>query len=241
VDVDLLIRTRREELPKEDLRAVVDILEFVNRKPGQFQAHIEYDFHDHHDVTMNGVLAVDFERVWQDARLANVNGHSVMVMAPEDMLIAAAINSCRHRFFGLKWLCDIAETVERYPALDWGTLTSKARRYEANAILYTALSVTRTVLGCSPPPEVLAGLKVHPVRAAVIRRLINTVHHRMSLLECISQSRHRLFGRAFSWPLVLTYATYRVDQLGRKMREVHTDWRRPVEARFTPRARTGVN
>ena len=40
-------------------------------------------------------------------------------------------------------------------------------------------------------------------------------------------SEDMLLGREFSWPLVLTYATYRLDHLGPKLGEIYAAWRNP--------------
>jgi hypothetical protein len=74
----------------------------------------EYDFFEHHDVTMNGVLPVDFQAIWQEAVAVDYRGERTLVMRTEDLLLAVCINACRKRFFRLKSLFDIAEIVDEY-------------------------------------------------------------------------------------------------------------------------------
>jgi hypothetical protein len=225
-DVDLVIKARREEIDQADHREIVAVLEGFNHQRNQFKEHIEYDYFEHHDVTMNNVLAVDPHRLWQEARRIQVNGHDVLVLTPEDMLIAAAINSCRKRFFRLKSLFDVAAIVEKHPDLDWGVLISKARDYEANTILYTTFLVLQKTLGCPLPERVLYDLKVNPIRAFGIRRLVSALCRTMSLRELFTRTEGTLVGRQFSWPLVLTYATYRLNHLFPKLREICSAWRK---------------
>jgi len=219
-DIDLLIRPRRSELDSADHQAIVTLLEKFNHQRNRYKLHLEYDFHAHHDVTMNGLLPWDAERLWQEARPISNNGYRAMVMAPEDLLLAAAVNSCRHRFFRLKSLCDIAAILAGYPELDWQALAAKAHRYRCNTILYSALWVTRLTLGCSWPDGWLSELKVNPARAALIRLVAGALLRHKSLSDLRARARLQPFGRALSWSLLLTYATYRLDQLIPKLRQL---------------------
>jgi hypothetical protein len=225
-DIDLVIKARKGEIPEADHREIVDVLEGFNYRYRRFKEHIEYDYYEHHDVTMNGILALNSERIWQESRRLRVNGQVVFVMAPEDMLIAAAVNSCRHRFSRLKFLCDVVAIIDKFPELNWDSLISKSREYKCNVIVYTALSVTQMTLGCPLPPGVLSDLKVNPVRATMIRCLANPLYRSMSLATWTWRSEGRLFGRGFSWPLVLVYATYRADQIGPKLRGICRAWQK---------------
>ena len=94
--------------------------------PDLVNAHIEYDYYTHHDITMNATLRVDFDRIWRDSLSGNWENRPIRLMSWEDMLIALCINSCRKRFFRLKALCDVAETVNRGAAqLDWELFLTK--------------------------------------------------------------------------------------------------------------------
>jgi hypothetical protein len=174
---------------------------------------IEYDYFEHHDVMMNGVLPVDFEQIWRDATQIEFRGQPLWVMAPEDMLISVCINSCRKRFFRLKALCDIAETINKY-GLNWPEVVRRARTYDCHNIVYTALWVTQMTLGCSITEEVLDNFEVNPIRAKIIRYL----SRRMSLDAFSSlYFGKNLLGRKVDWPLVLPYATFRWYQVWRRV------------------------
>jgi hypothetical protein len=62
-DIDLIIRARVEDLAEADHREILELLDGYNHERHAFKEHIEYDFYEHHDVTMNNVLAVDWERI----------------------------------------------------------------------------------------------------------------------------------------------------------------------------------
>lgn len=206
-DVDLIIGARREELSHAELAEIQSL--FV-KLPG-----FEYDFYDHPDVTMKGVLPVDFDRIWADARKIEFRGQDVWVMCPEDMLLTACINSYRKRYFRLKSLLDIAALVQTQD-LDWDAFIQKAAAYDCQAIVYTALKVSSQVLAYPLPASVLDRLGVGSVR----RTLIHHLCQRLSLTAHSSLHNSRfikLFARNIDLSLLLPYVTLKTDQAWRKL------------------------
>ena len=165
---------------------------------------IECDLDGHHDVTMNGVLPVDFRRIWREARPVSFRGVDTWVMSPEDQMIALAVNGCRKHYFRLKTLFDVAETLRWGPPLDWMRLGTLAREGHCEGIVYTALVAARETLGAELPlPEdaALEALGLSGRRAARLRRLIAAFLRFGSFVEPGPK------GRALS--LALTYASLR--------------------------------
>jgi hypothetical protein len=156
-DADIVISVSREKVTDRQYK---EFMEFFD------QSRVEDDDFSPHNVVVNGVLPVDFQQIWTEAKKIEFRGQDVFVMSPEDMLFSLCINSCRKQFFGLKALCDIAETINKYPGLDWSKLVQRARAYDCHNIVYTALLVTVMTMGCSLPEGCLmpskssqAGLK----------------------------------------------------------------------------------
>jgi hypothetical protein len=226
-DIDLVIRIREEELDGPDREEILTLLDNDNKARDGFKEHIEYDFYEHHDITMNDILNVDWHRIWAEARKIEILGYPVFVMMPEDMLLSAAINSCRKRFFRLKSMCDLVSIIEKYPDLDWSTVILKAHEYRCNTILYTALVVTQATLGCALPAGILTELRVNPIRLSIINKLVSQLSQRLPLSDLYVQSENATFKRTLSWPRCLTYATYRLDLLGPKLWELYAAWRNP--------------
>ncbi|MCK4727229.1 MAG: nucleotidyltransferase family protein, partial [Anaerolineales bacterium] len=162
-DIDLILRRRLEDISPEELHDIQSTMH---------NSGIEYDFYSHHDLNINGALPVDFDRIWGDAHTTTLYEQQVYLMTPEDLLISVCINSCRKRFFRLKSLCDIAETVRKFPTLDWEQLAEKAASYDCTPIIYTALQVTDCTLGCPVPDGVVRMLKVNPARKWLLDRTI---------------------------------------------------------------------
>lgn len=205
-DVDLVLKVKREQLTQSAMEELTRELE----------SGIEYDFYEHHDMTINGALPVDFERIWKDATRIELRGQPVWVMCPEDMLISLCINSCRKRFFRLKSLLDIAETVQKVKNIHWDKLVEKARSYDCTNIVYTALLVTRQTLGCDLPRDGLDALQIHRVRKALINGVVSYALRHGSL-PSTPISGKMFWGRQLHISLVLPYAAYRFYQVRHKL------------------------
>jgi hypothetical protein len=162
---------------------------------------VECDLEGHHDVTMNGVLPIDFRRIWREARPVLFRGADAWVMSPEDMMIALAVNGCRKHYFRLKALFDVAETLRRGEALDGPRLGALAREGHCEGIVYTALVAARETLGAEIPAELLAALELSAPRAALLRRLIAAFLRFGSFVD--------LGPKARALSLALTFASLR--------------------------------
>jgi hypothetical protein len=206
-DLDVILDRRRQSFAQAELAQLRRSLGWKG---------IEFDFYEHHDVNMNGVLNIDFDAVWRDARPVAYAGREVWLMCPEDLLISLCINCCRKRFFWLKSLCDIGETVRRYPTLDWTALAEKARQYGCQNIVYAALYVTSRTLGLDMRDSVLDSLNVSRVRAMCIRACADFQLKHVSPTSHVSGGI-RVFGRKLDSSLLLPYTTFSLLQFVRKI------------------------
>jgi hypothetical protein len=185
-DADLLLRPERSLSQDErELRRSL------------YRSGVECDVDRHHDLDMNGVLPVRYERIWAAARLVSYHGTEAFLMAPEDLLLSLCVGACRKRFFRLKPLFDIAETASN--GLDWDRFVLRAREDRCEGIAYAALLASSRTLGARVPAEVLARLGVSRARGAVIRKLVER-------------------GSLSAPSPVLPYASYRWGQALRSVR-----------------------
>jgi hypothetical protein len=165
-DIDLVLRLRpgRERGPEEKA---------VRRK--LYRSGIECDLDGHHDVTMNGVLPIPFERIWEETRAVRYRGAEAWVMSREDLLLSLCVNAARKRFFRLKGLFDIAETVRRLPP-DWDRLAARARDFRCGGIVRTALLAADATVGLPAAADTPAldrlDWGVAPSRQALLARLV---------------------------------------------------------------------
>ncbi|NUO08785.1 MAG: nucleotidyltransferase family protein [Candidatus Brocadia sp.] len=212
-DIDLILRKKKEDVSDTDKKEISVLL----RHP----VNIECEYFRHHDVDMNEVLPVNFQKIWDNTTRIKFRGYDVCVMSPEDLLMSACINCCRKRFFRLKSLCDVAETVRKYNNLNWDKLTRNAREHHCNSIVYAALLVTKMTLGCELPDGVLEKLTDSTIRATIIRSLARHFIQSVSLSSAFPfYKRNKLNAvvKKINVSLILPYATYRWYQLWRKMK-----------------------
>jgi hypothetical protein len=207
-DIDLVLRAKAAELGPAERAAIASV---TRGYP------LEYDYYEHHDITLNGALPVNFDRIWRDAIGVRFEGQPAWVMCPEDLLITACINACRKRFSRLKALCDIAEILQTYPNLDWRGVARRARADQCQAIVYAALAAADMFLNARLPAGALDLLAVAPARTAVIRFLVQRMP---SYAWTAPQAGVQIFNRRVSLSLLLPYMTYGWDQVRRKLRFV---------------------
>jgi hypothetical protein len=203
-DVDLVIREKHEEITDTK---IVEIL-----KPDH--KHFEWEYFEHHDVVMNGILPVNFQRIWDDAVKIQFRGRDLFVMSAEDMLISLCISDCRKRFFRLKALLDIAETVNHYGDISWGVVAQKAREYDCHNIVYATLLATKMTVGCEFPDDFLLKLEINPVRAKLMQYLMGFLCNHVPLPSSVSG--FQIWGRNVNWRTILPYIPLRWYQIRRR-------------------------
>ncbi|MCB0210822.1 MAG: nucleotidyltransferase family protein [Anaerolineae bacterium] len=206
LDVDLVIKVHRRDVSDAEYQQ----FRHVFHRTG-----LEFDYFEHHDILMNGTLPVDFEQIWRDATPIDWRGHTLYSMAPEDMLIASCINSCRKRYFRLKALCDIAEIINKHPDLDWTTFIRKVKQYDCCAIVFTALRVTQMTVECTLPDHVLRNLGVDPIRSALIQFLCR--HTTFDAFLSLHTGK-QVMNRKLDPSLILSYVTLELYQVWRRLK-----------------------
>jgi len=86
--------------------------------------------------------------------------------------VALCVNACRKRYFRLKCLFDLAETLRRGERVDPERLAGLARRGHCEGIVYAALVAARDAVGAELPSGLLEALRLSPVRARLLARLV---------------------------------------------------------------------
>ncbi len=177
---------------------------------------IECDYLTHHDVTMNGLLPIPFERVWADSQTVAFRGVRARAMAPEDLVVALAVNACRKRYFRLKCLFALREAALRSRGLDWELLAGKARDYRCAGILHAAFAAVGATLGIALPAGFLAALRLPPARARAIGLLVRALAaHRP--FTGMPSGRGRILGRSLHPALLLVYASLEPEHRRRSL------------------------
>jgi Uncharacterised nucleotidyltransferase len=198
-DLDLAVRPAGERDRDQPAPAALAVLRELGAEG------IECDLESHHDVTLNGLLPVDFPSIWAAARPLRVGREEALLPAPEDLLLAAAVNACRKRF-RLKGLLDVAETVGRLPGLDWTRLAAAARAARAEGLVLAALFAARATIGLDLPPAADRALG-GPARRRLLQGLAAGLARCGALgLAGAGETRGGLWGRRPAPALLLAYA-----------------------------------
>lgn len=165
VDVDLALRPRLGwHKDKGEERRVRRRL---------YRSYVECDLDGHHDVSLNGLLPLDFARIWREARPVRLHGAEAWMMSPEDLLVSLCCNACRKRYLRLKPLFDLAETLARGDALDWRRVGELAREARATGVVHAALLAARMLLDARVGDAELASLGVGRATAAAHRVVLS--------------------------------------------------------------------
>jgi hypothetical protein len=213
-DTDLVLRCKKTEMPETEATAIWGFLNKLEPK----SPLVEVELFDHHDVTMNGVLAVDFAAIWAAAQTIAIDGYPVFVMSPEDSLICSCINACRKRYFRLKSLSDVAGILGCYRNLDWDAVVQSSRQSECSAICYTALTIVQQTLGWRLPDGILRKLGLGRWKTATIDHLVSRLSY--SSLASLREGVW-LCGRSVGPSMLLPLASYTWPQIGRKCAMLH--------------------
>jgi hypothetical protein len=102
-------------------------------------------------------------------------------MSPIDMLLSLCINSNRKRYFRLKSLCDISESIQENPGISWQQVADRARAFQCENIVFIAVLVTSLTTRCNLPYCWEEYFEIQPLRRNLIYTTINFLNERISL------------------------------------------------------------
>jgi hypothetical protein len=204
-DMDLVLR-RRDGAPVAPDEWAVRAVSHDNG--------IECEINGHHDVSIFGLVDLSFDSIWRAARAVRFEeapACPAYVMCPEDLLFTLCLNACRKKYFRLKALFDIAETVTRYPDLDWKSFDARVRASESHGVVFTALCAADETLGLPAPGRECYVQLVGRGRAHLLRSLVKALRRsRSPRLTGVLALRYASFNRrqrvrsaqrsAMQWP-----------------------------------------
>lgn len=184
-DIDLLIR-------RDEVEAACSALERIGgRLPSRATAAVQfatsYDLpvmlpsaggkagllELHWDLAPRGLFSLNLD-AWR-ARLGQFRLESLTArrFSPEDMLLHLALHMRKHRYVGLRWLCDVAELVRRLGAtLDWPYVLSTARTAGLRVLLYTSLQLAERLLQAPVDARILRALEPSALRRSLLQSVL---------------------------------------------------------------------
>jgi Uncharacterised nucleotidyltransferase len=197
-DCDLVVRPRAEagetdrrpylwsahHIPNATWQVIDELM--VSNDPRLRLLRPEIDNRLHHDVVWNGVIPIDFQRIWTDAEAHQIEAKSVYVPDVHDLIVISAVNLFRKPTLRLRNIVEIHELIRAETNFDWNVLAAKVRQYQCDSLVYSALHATRALLGSDFGDAQLKSLKPSIFRtwglAAVNRRISPSATHRKTSL-----------------------------------------------------------
>ena len=104
-------------------------------------------------------LDVDYGGLWDRARRADVNGHMMRMLAPEDLFLVLAIHGGKELWWNIKWVCDVAVFLESNPNLDWTALLSRAEAQGCLRMVLLAAALAEAQFDAPIPARVMDALR----------------------------------------------------------------------------------
>jgi hypothetical protein len=132
----------------------------------------------------------DTSNLWQRSGRLELQGSSVRIPPPEDLLLMLCIHGAKDCWQKLEWVCGLAELVRSERKLDWQRVLTNAKEIRAIKILSLGLLLAHQLLEAPVPDEVLrqlnSGTKLDALVDQVAARLFSDYCAPMSLVQRIS-------------------------------------------------------
>jgi Uncharacterised nucleotidyltransferase len=98
--------------------------------------------------------------VWERAETADLQGHSCLVLSPEDLLLHLCVHFCFHLIMGAPSMVQLTDLliVSQAGIIDWATFTNRAQAQKAAPFALAALNLAVRLLNAAVPETVLAAL-----------------------------------------------------------------------------------
>jgi hypothetical protein len=144
---------------------------------------------------------IDDPEIWNRTTFRTFANHTVLSFSVEDTLLLLSVHGAKDMWFRLKWICDIAEFIERNPMLVWDLAINEATRLGVKRKLLLALYLANNILG-APLPEnvrhVVAGDRSVALSAETIAGRLFITHRAIEVSDraafyfrIADTSRHR--------------------------------------------------
>lgn len=223
-DLDLLIRSedlpRTERLLLRDCYAPQKPLSTLQRKAYVFfNRQLPYARYDtdppllvelHTGLTSrNRPLATSFGALLERARPVTLLGRTVPHLAAPDLLPFLCMHAgAKHDWSVLKWVCDVAETVQADPPTDWPAVLEHARAQRAERSLLVGLLLTQTCLGTTLPAGVVRRFRSDAGVVPVAQRALAALMGRPAQKEPLQQVLWRKLSLCDTPSAKARYLTY---------------------------------
>lgn len=97
---------------------------------------------------------LDSEGAFARRQPGKLSGHTINVLAADDLLLYLCLHGTVHLWTRLSYICDVGQLVAASPGLDWGRLLHQAEETGLQRILLLGLALARDIMAVELPPEV---------------------------------------------------------------------------------------
>ena len=102
---------------------------------------------------------VDFDRLWERGIPLSAGGQMMRKLRPEDAIVVLCIHGTKHWWERLRWICDVAEVVNRGLITDWDDVRTAAVQARCLRSVSLGLWLAGDLLSANLPAETMRRLE----------------------------------------------------------------------------------
>jgi hypothetical protein len=125
-------------------------------------------------------VELGLEGMWRRAKPTQIAGRDVPTFSPEDQLIVLCVNGGKDAWGRIDRICDVAQLLRRFEALDWPLVFDEARASGIGRMLRAGLLLASELLG-APLPTVARQFARSDTGAV---RLVSGIRQRLLKADC---------------------------------------------------------
>ncbi len=100
--------------------------------------------------------------LWPHRQSIRIAGVDVPNMDPETSLLVLCMHGSKHVWSRLAWICDVAQLLASFPALDWSRVDRDARRLGLRRALTLGVLLAHRIASAPVPSAILARFEADP-------------------------------------------------------------------------------
>lgn len=127
----------------------------------------------HWDLAPRSLFPASIEELFQRSEPFAVADVPTRRLSVEDTLLHLTLHMRKHRYVGLRWLADIAQTLRLHAdRMDWTYIVIAAERMGLGTSLFVALSLAEQALGAPSCPQIVEQVRPSAVRRRLLKPLL---------------------------------------------------------------------
>jgi hypothetical protein len=116
-------------------------------------------------------IDVDYAGMLNRAQPTRLAGRSVLMLAPDDLLLALCIHGFKHHWERLAWIRDVAALLTVFPEVDIEASVARARAHGCERLVLVGLAVARTYSGAALTPGIERMIAADPTTLTLERQV----------------------------------------------------------------------